>query len=86
MKVKFTRGAPKEPGQYLRKTSLGIELVTVFLYTSSFSRHWASNKPEQWLAIREYGNKSLDRYENEWFSEKIEEDDKNGLTNWNLSV
>jgi hypothetical protein len=74
MKVKFTQGAPKEPGQYLRRGLIGIELVTIYLKTSSFPRHWASNEFDTYLAISEYGGKSLDRFEDGWFSEKIEED------------
>jgi hypothetical protein len=75
MTVKFTKGAPKEPGKYLRKTFMGIELVTVFWYTSTFLRRWDSDEYDRWLAVAEYGGKSVNRYDDGWFSDKIEEEE-----------
>ena len=75
MKVKFTKGAPKEPGKYLRKTSFGIELVTVDWFTATFPCYWTSPEYDKWLVVVEYGGKNVERYEDEWFSEKIEEEE-----------
>jgi hypothetical protein len=75
MKVKFTKGAPKEPGKYLRKTSFGIELVTVVWFTSKFPCYWGSSTYDKWLVVAEYGGKDVERYDDGWFSDKIEEEE-----------
>ena len=72
MKVKFTPILPSKPGTYLRKTALGIDLITVIEYPPQTI---SGVKFEKYLGIIEMRGRPVSCLESPYntFSEVIEE-------------
>ncbi len=73
MKVKFTPTVPSKPGRYLRKTSLGIDVITVIEIPE---RDIYGLKFEKYFGIAEMRGLCVESLRSEYnqFSDAIEEE------------
>jgi hypothetical protein len=63
---KFKKGAPKCEGRYFHLSRFGgVDFVTLRFRTLLFLK-------ETYLGVDEYGGKSVDRYDKDLWSDKIE--------------